>query len=136
MIRVTLNGVNYIDVLPKQSIGVLASLIPFLDPNDACRGVVGSNVQRQAVPLIQPQASYAGTIMKAKVACDSGAVMLAKNDGVVGQVSAAEIIVRTDEITRVEGGEQSSSEMGYDIYLLQNFQRSNNDTCIHQKIVG
>lgn len=111
MIRVTLNGVNYIDVLPKQSIGVLAS-------------------------LIQPQAPYAGTIMKAKVACDSGAVMLAKNDGVVGQVSAAEIIVRTDEITRVEGGEQSSSEMGYDIYQLQNFQRSNNDTCIHQKIVG
>ena len=112
MLRVTLNEVNYIDVSPEQSMGVLASLIPFLEPNDAYQGVVGSNVQRQAVPLIQPQASYVGTGMGTKVARDSGVVVLAKNNGVVGQVSAAEIIVRTDAITRVEGGKQSSAEMG------------------------
>ena len=71
--------------------------------------------------------------MEAKAACDSGAVVLAKNDGVVEKVSAAEIIVRTDDTFHVEGVELSSSEMGYDIYQLQNFKRSNNDTCIHQK---
>ena len=134
MLRVTLNEVNYIDVSPEQSIGVLASLIPFLEPNAAYRGVVGSNVQHQAVSLIQPQSPYVGTGMGNKVVRDSEAVVLVKNNGVVGQVSAAEIIVRTDAITRVEGGKQSSAEMGYDIYQLQNFQRSNNDTCIHQNL--
>ena len=112
MLRVTLNEVNYIDVSPEQSIGVLASIILFLEPNAAYRGVVGSNVQHQAVSLIQPQSPYVGTGMGNNVVRDSEAVVLAKNNGVVGQVSAAEIIVRTDAITRVEGGKQSSAEMG------------------------
>ena len=131
-LRTTPGDVDYIDVSPKQIVGVSAALIPFLEHDDANRALMGSNMQRQSVPLITPQAPCVGTGMEAKAACDSGAVVLAKNDGVVEKVSAAEIIVRTDDTFHVEGGELSSSEMGYDIYQLQNFQRSNNDTCIHQ----
>jgi len=131
--RVIPSEVHYIDVSPKQIVGVSAALIPFLEHDDANRALMGSNMQRQSVPLIRPKAPYVGTGMEAKAARDSSAVVLAKNDGVVDRVSAAEIIVRTDDTSRVEGGEQSSSEMGYDIYRLQNFKRSNNDTCIHQK---
>ena len=132
-LRTTPGDVDYIDVSPKQIVGVSAALIPFLEHDDANRALMGSNMQRQSVPLIRPQAPLVGTGMEAKAACDSGAVVLAKNDGVVEKVSAAEIIVRTDDTFHVEGGELSSSEMGYDIYQLQNFKRSNNDTCIHQK---
>jgi DNA-directed RNA polymerase subunit beta len=131
--RVIPGEVHYIDVSPKQIVGVSAALIPFLEHDDANRALMGSNMQRQSVPLVRPKAPYVGTGMEAKAARDSSAVVLAKNDGVVDRVSAAEIIVRTDDTSRVEGGEQSSSEMGYDIYRLQNFKRSNNDTCIHQK---
>ena len=131
--RVAPSDVDYIDVSPKQIVGVSAALIPFLEHDDANRALMGSNMQRQSVPLIKPESPYVGTGMEAKAARDSSAVVLAKNDGIVDRVSASEIIIRTDDTARVEGGEQSSSEMGYDIYRLQNFKRSNNDTCIHQK---
>ena len=116
----------------KQIVGVSASLIPFLEHDDANRALMGANQQRQAVPLVRPQAPLVGTGMEYRAARDSGAVVLAKRDGVVESISAAEIIVRTDDAFRVDGGEQSFSEMGYDVYHLTNFKRSNNGTCIHQ----
>jgi DNA-directed RNA polymerase subunit beta len=124
--------VDYLDVSSKQIVGVSASLIPFLEHDDANRALMGANQQRQAVPLIRPQAPMVGTGMEYRAARDSGAVVLAKRDGVVESVSAAEIIVRTDDAFRVAGGEQSFSEMGYDVYRMTNFKRSNNGTCIHQ----
>ena len=124
--------VDYLDVSSKQIVGVSASLIPFLEHDDANRALMGANQQRQAVPLVRPQAPFVGTGMEYRAARDSGAVVLAKRDGVVESISAAEIIVRTDDAFRVDGGEQSFSEMGYDVYNLTNFKRSNNGTCIHQ----
>jgi DNA-directed RNA polymerase subunit beta len=125
--------IDYIDVSPKQIVGVSAALIPFLEHDDANRALMGSNMQRQAVPLISPQAPRIGTGMESKAARDSGAVVLAKRDGTVESVSASEIIIRTDDAFHVDGGEQSFSEMGYDVYRLMNFRRSNNGTCIHQR---
>jgi len=125
--------VNYIDVSPKQIVGVSAALIPFLEHDDANRALMGSNMQRQAVPLLRPQAPLIGTGMEYKSARDSGAVVLAKRDGVVESVSSSEIIIRTDDAFHVDGGEQSFSEMGYDVYRLINFKRSNGGTCIHQR---
>ena len=124
--------VDYLDVSSKQIVGVSASLIPFLEHDDANRALMGANQQRQAVPLVRPEAPLVGTGMEYRAARDSGAVVLAKRDGVVESVSASEIIVRTDDAFRVDGGEQSFSEMGYDVYRLTNFKRSNNGTCIHQ----
>ena len=124
--------VDYLDVSSKQIVGVSASLIPFLEHDDANRALMGANQQRQAVPLVRPQAPMVGTGMEYRAARDSGAVVLAKRDGIVESVSAAEIIVRTDDAFRVAGGEQSFSEMGYDVYRMTNFKRSNNSTCIHQ----
>ena len=124
--------VDYLDVSSKQIVGVSASLIPFLEHDDANRALMGANQQRQAVPLVRPQAPLVGTGMEYRAARDSGAVVLAKRGGVVESISAAEIIVRTDDAFRVDGGEQSFSEMGYDVYHLTNFKRSNNGTCIHQ----
>ena len=117
--------IDYIDVSPKQIVGVSAALIPFLEHDDANRALMGSNMQRQAVPLISPQAPRIGTGMESKAARDSGAVVLAKRDGTVESVSASEIIIRTDDAFHVDGGEQSFSEMGYDVYRLMNFRRSN-----------
>ncbi|MCZ6679836.1 MAG: DNA-directed RNA polymerase subunit beta [Candidatus Poribacteria bacterium] len=125
--------VDYIDVSPKQLVGVSAALIPFLEHNDANRALMGSNMQRQAVPLIRPEAPCIGTGMEYKAAHDSGAVVLAKRDGVVESVSASEIILRTEDAFRFDGGEQSFSEMGYDVYRLMNFKRSNSGTSIHQR---
>ena len=125
--------VDYIDVSPKQIVGVSAALIPFLEHDDANRALMGSNMQRQAVPLILPKSPLVGTGMEYKAAKDSGAVVLAKQDGVVERVSASEIIVRTEFSDFVDDGEQSSSEMGYDTYQLQNFKRTNNATCYHQR---
>ena len=125
--------IDYIDVSPKQIVGVSAALIPFLEHNDANRALMGSNMQRQAVPLIRPEAPLIGTGMEHKAARDSGAVVLAKRDGVVESVSAAEIIIRTDDAFRIAGGEQSFSEMGYDVYRLTNFKRSNSGTSLHQR---
>lgn len=131
--RIPPDEVNYIDISPKQIVGVSAALIPFLEHDDANRALMGSNMQRQAVPLIRPQAPWVGTGMESKAARDSGAVVLAKRDGVVESLSAAEVIVRTDDAFHVNEGEQSSSEMGEDVYELINFKRSNSDTCIHQR---
>ena len=125
--------IDYIDVSPKQIVGVSAALIPFLEHNDANRALMGSNMQRQAVPLIRPEAPLIGTGMEHKAARDSGAVVLAKRAGVVESVSAAEIIIRTDDAFRVAGGEQSFSEMGYDVYRLTTFKRSNSGTSLHQR---
>jgi len=125
--------VDYIDVSPKQIVGVSAALIPFLEHDDANRALMGSNMQRQAVPLISPQSPLVGTGMEYKAARDSGAVVLAKQDGIVERVSASEIIVRTEFSDFVDDGEQSFSEMGYDTYKLQNFKRTNNATCYHQR---
>ncbi|MDE0300266.1 MAG: DNA-directed RNA polymerase subunit beta [Candidatus Poribacteria bacterium] len=130
--RMAPKEVDYLDVSSKQIVGVSASLIPFLEHDDANRALMGANQQRQAVPLVRPQAPMVGTGMEFRAARDSGAVVLAKRDGIVESVSAAEIIVRTDDAFRVDGGEQSFSEMGYDVYHLTNFKRSNNGTCIHQ----
>ena len=125
--------VDYIDVSPKQIVGVSAALIPFLEHDDANRALMGSNMQRQAVPLISPKSPLVGTGMEYKAARDSGAVVLAKQDGIVERVSASEIIVRTEFSDFVDDGEQSFSEMGYDTYKLQNFKRTNNATCYHQR---
>ncbi len=125
--------IDYIDVSPKQIVGVSAALIPFLEHNDANRALMGSNMQRQAVPLIRPEAPLIGTGMEHKAARDSGAVVIAKRDGVVESVSAAEIIIRTDDAFRIAGGEQSFSEMGYDVYRLTTFKRSNSGTSLHQR---
>lgn len=125
--------VNYIDVSPKQIVGVSASLIPFLEHDDANRALMGSNMQRQAVPLIRPDAPIVGTGMEYKAACDSGSVVLAKKNGVVESVNSDEIIVKTEDAFNIAGGEQSFSEMGYDVYKLIKFDRSNDGTCINQR---
>ena len=130
--RMAPKEVDYLDVSSKQIVGVSASLIPFLEHDDANRALMGANQQRQAVPLVRPRAPLVGTGMEYRAARDSGAVVLAKRDGVVESISASEIIIRTDDAFRVDGGEQSFSEMGYDVYHLTNFKRSNNGTCIHQ----
>ena len=112
---------------------VSASLIPFLEHDDANRALMGSNMQRQAVPLIRPDAPVVGTGMEYKAAYDSGSVILAKRDGVVESVTGDEIIIKTEDAFNIAGGEQSFSEMGYDVYKLIKFARSNSGTCINQR---
>src|SRR5579863_103444 len=122
--------IEYIDVSPKQLVSVAASLIPFLENDDANRALMGSNMQRQAVPLLRADSPYVGTGMEYVTARDSGAVVLCKRAGVVDSVDAERIIVR------VEGGAhegQLSREVGADIYQLTKFKRSNQNTCINQK---
>jgi len=122
--------IQYIDVSPKQLVSVAASLIPFLENDDANRALMGSNMQRQAVPLLRADAPYVGTGMEQVTARDSGAVVLCKRAGVVDSVDSERIIVR------VEGGAhegQLSREVGADIYQLTKFKRSNQNTCINQK---
>ncbi|MFL2800081.1 MAG: DNA-directed RNA polymerase subunit beta, partial [Paracoccaceae bacterium] len=119
-------SVDYIDVSPKQLVSVAASLIPFLENDDANRALMGSNMQRQAVPLLTAEAPFVGTGMEAVVAKDSGAAIVAKRSGIIDQVDAMRIVVRvTDE---VELGDH-----GVDIYRLRKFQRSNQNTCINQR---
>ncbi|MGH9395327.1 MAG: DNA-directed RNA polymerase subunit beta [Terriglobia bacterium] len=125
-------NVDYIDVSPKQLVSVAASLIPFLENDDANRALMGSNMQRQSVPLLRAQAPLVGTGMEEVTARDSGAVVLCKRDGVVDSVDSERIIVR------VEGTGHSghlSREVGADIYQLIKFRRSNQNTCINQKPV-
>jgi len=117
--------INYMDVSPKQLVSVAASLIPFLENDDANRALMGSNMQRQAVPLLRPQAPLVGTGMERVVARDSGVTVMAKRDGVVENVDASRIIIRTDE--------ENVSGAGVDIYNLIKYQRSNQNTCINQK---
>jgi DNA-directed RNA polymerase subunit beta len=118
--------VDYMDVSPKQLVSVAASLIPFLENDDANRALMGSNMQRQAVPLLCTEAPIVGTGMEAITARDSGAVVLAKAAGEIVNVDATRIVVRVDEDS--EGGEPR-----VDIYSLVKYQRSNQSTCINQR---
>ena len=118
--------VDYIDVSPKQVVSVAAALIPFLENDDANRALMGSNMQRQAVPLLRNEAPLVGTGMEAVVARDSGAAIIARRDGVVEQVDAQRIVVRAT-------GEIDAAASGVDIYRLAKFQRSNQSTCINQR---
>src|SRR6266404_3418406 len=122
--------IQYIDVSPKQLVSVAASLIPFLENDDANRALMGSNMQRQAVPLLRAEAPYVGTGMEKVTARDSGAVVLCKRSGVVDSVDSERIIVRVEG--NVQEG-QLSREVGADIYQLTKFKRSNQNTCINQK---
>ena len=122
--------IEYIDVSPKQLVSVAASLIPFLENDDANRALMGSNMQRQAVPLLRADAPYVGTGMEGVTARDSGAVVLCKRTGIVDSVDSERIIVRVEGAAH-EG--QLSREVGADIYQLTKFKRSNQNTCINQK---
>jgi DNA-directed RNA polymerase subunit beta len=118
--------INYCDVSPKQLVSVAAALIPFLENDDANRALMGSNMQRQAVPLLKAEAPFVGTGMEEVVARDSGATVTARRSGIVDQVDARRIVIRATE-------EQSHSETGVDIYNLLKFQRSNQNTNLHQR---
>ncbi|MFZ5683008.1 MAG: DNA-directed RNA polymerase subunit beta [Pseudomonadota bacterium] len=120
------SDVDLMDVSPKQVVSVAASLIPFLENDDANRALMGSNMQKQAVPLIQSDAPLVGTGMESIVAVDSGAVVVARRTGVVEQIDGTRIVVRATE-------ETDPSKPGVDIYRLQKFQRSNTSTCINQR---
>ncbi|HML92012.1 DNA-directed RNA polymerase subunit beta [Methyloceanibacter sp.] len=118
--------VDLIDVSPKQLVSVAAALIPFLENDDANRALMGSNMQRQAVPLLMAEAPLVGTGMESVVARDSGAAIGARRTGVVDQVDATRIVIRATE-------ETDPSKSGVDIYNLRKFQRSNQNTCINQR---
>ena len=118
--------IDFIDVSPKQLVSVATALIPFLENDDANRALMGSNMQRQAVPLIQTEAPSVGTGMEAAVARDSGATIIAKRSGIVDQVDATRIVVSATE-------ETSHSVTGVDIFNLLKFQRSNQNTYLHQR---
>ena len=120
------NEINLIDVSPKQLVSVAAALIPFLENDDANRALMGSNMQRQAVPLIRAEAPLVGTGMEQAVARDSGAAITAKRTGIVDQVDATRVVIRATE-------ETSAAASGVDIYNLLKFQRSNQNTCITQR---
>ena len=119
-------NVDLIDVSPKQLVSVAASLIPFLENDDANRALMGSNMQRQAVPLLQADAPFVGTGMETVVATDSGAAIQASRGGVIDQVDATRIVVRVTDTLEL-------GDPGVDIYGLRKFQRSNQNTCINQK---
>ena len=129
-VLVSRDEVDYIDVSPKQLVSVAASLVPFLEHDDANRALMGANMQRQSVPLLRAEAPIVGTGMEGVTARDSGAVILAKRNGIIDSVDSERIIVR------VEGEHhpgQLSREVGSDIYQLTKFKRSNQNTCINQK---
>ena len=132
VVLVSRDEVDYVDVSPKQLVSVAASLVPFLEHDDANRALMGANMQRQSVPLLRAQAPIVGTGMEGVTARDSGAVVLARRNGIVDSVDSDRIIVR------VEGEHhptQLSREVGSDIYQLTKFKRSNQNTCINQKPV-
>ncbi|MDR7231191.1 DNA-directed RNA polymerase subunit beta [Caulobacter sp. BE264] len=118
--------VDLMDVSPRQVVSVAAALIPFLENDDANRALMGSNMQRQAVPLVQSDAPLVGTGMEAVVARDSGAVVIAKRTGVVEQIDGTRIVIRATE-------ETDPARSGVDIYRMSKFQRSNQSTCINQR---
>jgi DNA-directed RNA polymerase subunit beta len=118
--------ITFMDVSPKQVVSVAAALIPFLENDDANRALMGSNMQRQAVPLIQADAPLVGTGMESVVARDSGATVVARRTGVVEQIDGTRIVVRATE-------EVDPGKSGVDIYRLAKFQRSNTNTCINQR---
>ncbi|MGI9101044.1 MAG: DNA-directed RNA polymerase subunit beta [Terriglobales bacterium] len=129
-VLVSRDEVDYVDVSPKQLVSVAASLVPFLEHDDANRALMGANMQRQSVPLLRAEAPLVGTGMEGVTARDSGAVVLARRSGIIDSVDSERIIVR------VEGEHhpmQLSREVGSDIYQLTKFKRSNQNTCINQK---
>ena len=118
--------VTYMDVSPKQVVSVAAALIPFLENDDANRALMGSNMQRQAVPLVRSDAPLVGTGMEGIVARDSGATVVARRSGIVEQIDGTRIVLRATE-------ETDPTKPGVDIYRLSKFQRSNQNTCINQR---
>ncbi len=125
-VMTTPDQVEFIDVSPKQLVSVAAALIPFLENDDANRALMGSNMQRQAVPLLQSEAPLVGTGMEDVVARDSGAAIAARRAGIVDQVDSTRVVVRATE-------ETDPTKPGVDIYRLKKFQRSNQNTCINQR---
>jgi len=119
-------NIDYIDVSPKQLVSVAASLIPFLENDDANRALMGSNMMRQAVPLLKPESPLVGTGIESDVALDSGVTIVAKRDGVVDKIDGKRIVIKATS-------ESDFSKSGVDIYNLQKFKRSNQNTCINQK---
>ena len=119
--------VNYMDVSPRQIVSVAASLIPFLEHDDANRALMGSNMQRQAVPTLRAEAPLVGTGMERAVAVDSGVTVVSRRGGTVDSVDASRIVVRVND------DETSATEAGVDIYNLTKYTRSNQNTCINQK---
>ncbi len=126
VLPVARDEVNFIDVSPKQLVSVAAALIPFLENDDANRALMGSNMMRQAVPLLKAEAPLVGTGMEGVVAVDSGATVTAKRDGIIEQVDAKRIVLRATKETDL-------SKSGVDIYNLLKFQRSNQSTTINQR---
>ncbi len=126
VMMVPVDRVDYMDVSPKQLVSVAAALIPFLENDDANRALMGSNMQRQAVPLVRAEAPFVGTGMEAVVARDSGAAIAARRSGVVDQVDATRIVIRATK-------DLDPTKSGVDIYTLMKFQRSNQSTCINQR---
>lgn len=122
----TPDKVNYMDVSPRQIVSVAAALIPFLEHDDANRALMGSNMQRQAVPTIRPETPLVGTGMERTVAVDSGVAVIAKRGGIVDSVDASRIVIRVDL------KETEDDDIGVDIYNLMKFTRSNQNTCINQ----
>ena len=118
--------IDYMDVSPKQVVSCAASLIPFLENDDANRALMGSNMMRQAVPLIQAESPLVGTGVEKVVAVDSGVTIVANRDGIVDKIDGKRIVVRVTEKIK-------TTESGVDIYTLQKFQRSNQSTCINQR---
>lgn len=123
----TPDKIEYMDVSPRQIVSVAASLIPFLEHDDANRALMGSNMQRQAVPTLRPEKPLVGTGIERMVASDSGATVVAKRGGIVDSVDASRIVVR------VKDEDNRSDDVGVDIYNLTKFTRSNQNTCINQR---
>jgi len=119
-------NIDYIDVSPKQLVSVAAALIPFLENDDANRALMGSNMMRQAVPLLKPDSPLVGTGIEADVALDSGVTIVAKRSGIVDKIDGKRIVVKATDVTDL-------SQSAVDIYNLSKFQRSNQNTCINQK---
>ncbi len=119
-------NIDYIDVSPKQLVSVAAALIPFLENDDANRALMGSNMMRQAVPLLKPESPLVGTGIESDVALDSGVTIVAKRNGIVDKIDGKRIVVKATD-------EKDLSQSGVDIYNLNKFKRSNQNTCINQK---
>ncbi|OJV03704.1 DNA-directed RNA polymerase subunit beta, partial [Nitrobacter sp. 62-23] len=126
VLPVTPDKVDFMDVSPKQLVSVAAALIPFLENDDANRALMGSNMQRQAVPLVRAEAPFVGTGMEGVVARDSGAAIAARRSGVIDQIDATRVVIRATE-------DLDPTKSGVDIYRLMKYQRSNQSTCINQR---
>nr|URN45834.1 RNA polymerase subunit beta [Bradyrhizobium sp.] len=126
VVPMTPDKVDYMDVSPKQLVSVAAALIPFLENDDANRALMGSNMQRQAVPLVRAEAPFVGTGMEGVVARDSGAAIAARRSGVIDQIDATRVVIRATE-------DLDPTKSGVDIYRLMKYQRSNQSTCINQR---